>query len=178
LVHPGDSFSYDIFSQAGEAIRQPSGPNPLADLRLKTVIATGESQSAFRMVTYIDAIHPVARVYDGFLVHSRASTGVPLSEAPQPVIPVPSPTVIRSDLDVPVLTFQTETDLLFLQSLAARQDDTDRLRLWEVAGTSPACSSAPPPPSTRARSPRSTPPTAPIPRRSTGRRGAPCGRAS
>src|SRR5438067_507123 len=138
LVHPGDSFSYDIFSQAGEAIRQPSGPNPLADLRLKTVIATGESQSAFRMVTYIDAIHPVARVYDGFLVHSRASTGVPLSEAPQPVIPVPSPTVIRSDLDVPVLTFQTETDLLFLQSLAARQDDTDRLRLWEVAGTAHA----------------------------------------
>jgi len=138
LVHPGDSFSYDIFSQAGEAIRQPSGPNPLADLHLKTVIATGESQSAFRMVTYIDAIHPVARVYDGFLVHSRASTGVPLSEAPQPVIPVPSPTVIRSDLDVPVLTFQTETDLLFLQSLAARQDDTDRLRLWEVAGTAHA----------------------------------------
>src|SRR5262245_38361868 len=32
LHHPGDSFSYDIFSQAGQAIRQPSGPDPLADL--------------------------------------------------------------------------------------------------------------------------------------------------
>ena len=56
----------------------------------------------------------------------------------RPAIPVPSPTLIRADLDVPVLTFQTETDLLFLQSRVARQDDTDRLRLWEVAGTAHA----------------------------------------
>jgi hypothetical protein len=72
LDHPGDSFSYDIFSQAARAIRVPSGPNPLGDLELERVIATGHSQSAFRLVTYIDAIHPLARVYDGYLVHSRA----------------------------------------------------------------------------------------------------------
>jgi hypothetical protein len=34
-----------------------------------------------------------------------------------------------------VLTFQTETDLTFLQYVTARQDDGDRFRLWEVAGT-------------------------------------------
>ncbi|TMA54713.1 MAG: hypothetical protein E6J75_13445, partial [Deltaproteobacteria bacterium] len=28
LVHPGDSFSYDMFSQAGQALRHPSGPDP------------------------------------------------------------------------------------------------------------------------------------------------------
>ena len=138
LAHPGDSFSYDMFSQAGQALRQPSGPNPLGGLRVKALIAAGESQSAFRMVTYIDAIHPVAAIYDGFLVHSRGAGGLlgaPLSQSPQPAITIPSPTLIRLDLDVPVLTFQTETDLLLLQSLAARQDDTARLRLWEVAGT-------------------------------------------
>ena len=27
------------------------------------------------MVTYIDAIHPLAHVYDGYLVHSRGSGG-------------------------------------------------------------------------------------------------------
>ena len=140
LHHPGDSLSYDIFSQAVAAVRNGSAPGkPLGDLKMKTFIAAGESQSAFRLVTYIDAIHPLTRVYDGYLVHSRSGfLGAPLSEPPQPTIAVPGAAHIRADLDVPVLTFQTETDLLFLQSLAARQDDTDRLRLWEVAGTAHA----------------------------------------
>ncbi len=138
LHHPGDSFSYDMFSQAGEAIRNPSGPNPLGTLTPKHVIAIGESQSAFRMVTYIDAIHPVAHVYDGFLVHSRGGIGAALSEGPQPVIGVPGAAPIRADIDVPVLTFETETDLTFLAYFAARQDDAKKFRLWEVAGTSHA----------------------------------------
>ncbi len=98
LSHPGDSFSYDMFSQAGQAIRQPSGTNPLSGLRVKRVIAAGESQSAFRMVTYIDAVHPLAGVYQGFLVHSRGGggpLGAALSESPQPVVAVPLPTFIR-----------------------------------------------------------------------------------
>jgi len=39
---------------------------------------------------------------------------------------------------VPVLTVQTETDLVLLGSVAARQPDTARLRLWEMAGTAHA----------------------------------------
>jgi hypothetical protein len=108
LSHPGDSFSYDIFSQAAEAIRHPAGVDPLGGLRRKHVIATGESQSAFRLVTYIDAIQPLANVFDGFLVHSRSSGGVPLSQAPQPAVAVPAPAPIRSDLGVTVLVFETE----------------------------------------------------------------------
>jgi hypothetical protein len=103
------------------------------------VIAIGESQSAFRLVTYIDAVHPVARVYDGFLVHSRGAGGANLSEAPQPVIAVPRPARIRTDLRVPVLTFETETDILtLLQFYGDRQPDGPRFRLWEVAGTAHA----------------------------------------
>jgi hypothetical protein len=138
LVHPGDSFSYDIFSQAAQAIRGPSGIRILGDLNVTRVIAAGESQSAFRMVNYIDAIHPLADIYDGYLVHSRGSLGVPLSEAPQPAIAVPGTAQIRSDLNVPVLTFETETDLVLLGYLAARQPDSERFRLWEVAGTAHA----------------------------------------
>jgi hypothetical protein len=138
LVHPGDSFSYDIYSQAGQAIRTPSGPSPLGDLKLKRVIAAGESQSAFRMVTYINAIHPLVHVYDGFLVHSRGALGAGLSETPQPSIPVPGGVKIRSDVDVPVLTFETETDLTFLGYFGVRQDDAKNFRLWEVAGTAHA----------------------------------------
>jgi hypothetical protein len=138
LVHPGDSFSYDIFSQAGLAIRAPAGPSPLGALVAKRVIAVGESQSAFRMVTYINAAHPLDRVYDGFLVHSRGRSSERLSQAPQPVIMAPDPVHIRTDLTVPVLTFQTETDMTTLGYFSNRQNDTKAVRLWEVAGTAHA----------------------------------------
>lgn len=135
LSHPGDSFSYDIFSQAAQAIRARAGIAPLDALPVRRLIALGESQSAFRLVTYINALHRSARMYDGYLVHSRGAIGVPLSEAPQEAIPVPGIAPIRDDLDVPTLIFQTETDLPFLNSFAARQPDSASVRLWEVAGT-------------------------------------------
>jgi hypothetical protein len=105
----------------------------LSGLHPRTVLAVGESQSAGRMVTYIDAVAPLARVYDGFLVHSRGASGAALSQAPLAAVATPSPTLIRTDLRVPVLTFNTETDTSALQ---ARQPDSRRYRLWEVAGTS------------------------------------------
>jgi hypothetical protein len=139
LVHPGDSFSYDIFSQAGQAIRHPVGvDNPLGDLHIARVVAAGESQSAFRMVTYINAVHPLAEIYDGFFVHSRGALGAALSEAPQPAIPVDGTAVIRTDIDVPVLIFETETDLTFLGYFPIQQADSEHVHLWEVAGTSHA----------------------------------------
>jgi hypothetical protein len=44
--------------------------------------------------------------------------------------------MIRSDLDVPVLTLETETDLTspLVGYFGARQADSDRFRLWETAG--------------------------------------------
>jgi hypothetical protein len=41
---------------------------------------------------------------------------------------------IRNDIGVPVLVFQTETDVSFSNG-TARQPDTSTYRLWEVAGT-------------------------------------------
>ena len=45
-----DSLSYDIFSQAGQAILNPSGVNLLPGLTVQTVIPSGDSQSASRLV--------------------------------------------------------------------------------------------------------------------------------
>jgi Alpha/beta hydrolase domain len=131
LAHPGDSYSYDIFSQAGQAVRDQAG-TVLSGLRPRRVLAVGESQSAGRLVTYIDAVHPLARTYDGFLVHSRSAAGAPLSPPPLAGVSTPAPSLIRADLDVPVLVFQTETDIGGLQ---ARSPDSPRLRIWEAAGT-------------------------------------------
>jgi hypothetical protein len=137
LSHPGDSFSYDIYSQAGQAVRSATGP--LKDLKIKKVIGIGESQSAFRLVNYVNGIHPITHVYDGYLIHSRGSISVGgLSQAPQPNVPTPGDAVIRADIDVPVLTFESESDLTFLGYAAARQDDAQNFRLWEVAGTAHA----------------------------------------
>ena len=41
---------------------------------------------------------------------------------------------IRDDVRVPVLTIQSETDVIKLGGIGARQPDAERLRLWEVAG--------------------------------------------
>jgi Alpha/beta hydrolase domain len=136
LSHPGDSFSYDIFSQAGQAVRKDAAMI-LGGLRPRILIGAGESQSAGRLMTYIDAVQPIAHVYQGFLVHSQFGTGAPLSQAPQANTAAPNPTTIRSDIGVPVLEFETETDVY-------NSNLTDRLhygnpkwfRLWEIAGSS------------------------------------------
>jgi hypothetical protein len=133
LFHPGDSYSYDIFSQAGQAIHK-NAAQILGGLKPKKLLAAGESQSAARMVTYIDAVQPLTHRYDGFLVHSRAAAGAPLSQSPLITVSPPSPTLIRTDLDVPVFVFQTEFDVS--GAFTARQPDTDKFRQWEAAGTS------------------------------------------
>jgi hypothetical protein len=120
-----------MFSQAGQAIRSDAA-TLLGGLRPQRLIATGESQSAGRMVTYIDAIQPLAHAYDGFLVHSRGAGGAPLSQPPLPSVPMPSTAMIRTDNTTPVLVLQSETDV----NQGARQDDSPTFRLWEMAGTS------------------------------------------
>ena len=139
LSNPGDSFSYDIFSQAGMAVRARAS-TLLPGLHPRVLIADGESQSAVRMVTYVDGIAPLTNVYDAYLIHSRGSNGAPLSQAPQPTVDTPTVLRIRSELTVPVLTFETESDVLDVVFptgyLPATQPDTRFFRLWEVAGTS------------------------------------------
>ncbi len=133
LTHPGDSFSYDIFSQGGQAIRDNQALMLGPDFTLKKLIAFGESQSASRMVTYIDALAKLHGVYDGYLVHSRSATGARLREPAQGQINAPADTLIRTDLTEPVFVFQTETD-----TRLTRQADTSTFRQWEVAGSAHA----------------------------------------
>lgn len=137
VEHPGDSFSYDIFSQVAQAIRAPGELDLMNGLKPERLIGSGDSQSAFRLTTYVNAIHPLYNPYDGYLVHSRASYSERLSQDPQITIPTPAEVFFRTDLNAPVLVFQTETDILraSLNSVLVRQADSEILRYWEVAGT-------------------------------------------
>lgn len=138
LDHPGDAFSYDIFTQAGVAVRgEGDGTRPLDGYEVEHLVAMGESQSAFRLTTYVNAVHPLVDVYDGFLVHSRRGEAAPFGDQAigENDPDVPDDARIRDDLDVPVLTFQTESELVVLGFAPARQPDSENFRLWEVAGT-------------------------------------------
>ena len=130
LSHPGDAFAYDIYSQAGRAVR--AGQLFDRDYGIKAVIAAGESQSAILMTTYVNAVDPLVKVYDGFYVHSRFGATGGLAAG----VAGPNPGEIRDDTEVPVIVVLSETDIGF--NLATRQPDGQRFRLWEIAGTAHA----------------------------------------
>lgn len=152
LVHPGDEYSFDIFSQVGRVVQESEPGGPLGPFRADRIIATGHSQSAAFMVTYVNAIDPVAGVFDGFLVHGRGASAADVNGwRPSPAAPADDdpnvraralmdsqPVPIRSDVRVPVLTLQSETDVLRLGGMRARQADSENFRLWEVAGSAHA----------------------------------------
>lgn len=136
LHHPGDQWSYDMFSQAARTALDTGKDSVLGGLKVQKMIAAGESQSSFRMVSYIDAVQPLTHLFDGFLVHSRGTSAAELN--PDPKQKPPAGVQIRTDTDVPVFQFETETDLDFLDFVPARQDDNAHLVTWEVAGAAHA----------------------------------------
>ena len=136
LTHPGDSFSYDIFSQVLQALREPDGIDMLEGLQPAQFIAVGQSQGAMRLLTYTNAIQPLYGAFDGYLLQSRGDSSAPLADEPQIPIPAPEIVRIRTDQPTPVLNFQSETDVLWLGAVNDRQEDSDFFRLWEMPGTS------------------------------------------
>ncbi|MFT7288314.1 MAG: hypothetical protein ACI87W_002432 [Halieaceae bacterium] len=120
LTHPGDSFSYDMFSQVTAAVRAGDG-GILGGFTPEVIIASGESQSASRLLTYINPIQPFYNAYDPFLVDSRYNSSQALSQSPQTEIPAPEAVLFRDDLSTPVINFQSETDVIPLGAVDERQ---------------------------------------------------------
>jgi len=150
LEHPGDAWSFDIFTQVGKLLRLPADGNPLRGLTAQRLIAAGESQSAACLVTYVNAIDPHTEVFDGYFVHGRPAAGLTIDgvfvRSARPGAGLPPSTEmllskgerIREDARVPVLVLQSETDVILLGGQKARQPDGDRVRLWEMAGAAHA----------------------------------------
>ncbi len=138
LTDPGDQYSYDIYTQAARSLLVGGRSNPLAPLHPRRLLAVGESQSALYLTTYIDAIQPLYRAFDGFLVHSRAGGAVGIPGSSPSGGTFGGAVRIRTDIGVPVLMMITETDESFGQYYRARQPDTRFIRLWDVAGASHA----------------------------------------
>jgi len=145
LVHPGDAFAFGIYTEVGRLLRQ-RGSGPLGALEPERLIAIGESQSAGFLVSYVNAVDPIERCFDGFLIHGRPGMAAGLdggyvrARADGDLSNVGAVLQgghrVREDVRVPVLTFQSETDVVTLGGGRARQPDSERFRLWELAGAS------------------------------------------
>ena len=109
LSHPGDDYSWDIFSQAAEAVITRKVLGDLVPC-VQRRIGTGASQAGWRIKDYINLVQADARVFDGFMPTLFSSDGV------------------RRDL-VPVLWVNSQGEVG-----APVEPDSDLFRLWEVTG--------------------------------------------
>ncbi len=140
LDHPGDAYSFDIYTQVARALRSGDG---LGGTAPEHVLAAGESQSAMALVTYYNGVQPLTLAFDGFFVHSRGSMALPVV-GPDEYADLASSfggteALMRDDLRAPVMMLQSEGDVTgLLNSSAVRQPDSDTFSLWEVAGTAHA----------------------------------------
>ncbi len=96
------------------------------------------------LTTYVNAVDPLVKIYDGFLIHSRFGPAAPLDGSSifaAPEASAPQAVKFRPDLRVPLMTVLTETDLVGGVRPGyhlARQPDTEWLRAWEIPGTAHA----------------------------------------
>jgi hypothetical protein len=119
---PDDALSFDVYSQAAQAVRSPVGIFPMGQLRVERVLALGVSQAAMRgLAPYYNLIRASAGVFDGFFL---VGGGGPL----------------RADLSVKAFKVLSETEIANGGNQAPPyprpQPDSDHFRKWEVAGAS------------------------------------------
>jgi hypothetical protein len=147
LEHPGDAYSFDIYSQVGDALRRHPG---LFGRQPTCLMAVGESQSAIFLTSYINKVDPLVEIYDAFIVHGRGSRGasltgemgLPRSTGGEDLTDIASAMARfrRAGADpipearVPVITVQSETDVVGAYGFGARCPDGRNTRLWEIAG--------------------------------------------
>jgi hypothetical protein len=154
LSIPTDDASYDIFADVARLARSEAlqGVGALQGFSVERVVAMGGSQSAARLHTFLNGVAPHAPVFDAFVLTVHFGRGTPLNMGGAgPVSSIlelnQAPytfraydTRLRTDLGVPILVMNSETEALDYGS--ARQPDDDRFRLWEIAGASHASGSS------------------------------------
>ena len=113
LSHPGDDYSFDMFSQVAQAFRSPAGVDPMDGLEVERIIAAGQSQSASRLYGYVTEAQAEAGVIDGFLIHGGGSK------------------IYETPPAAPVLHLLSDAE-----ASPQEPSTTVNYRLWEVAGTS------------------------------------------
>jgi len=128
-IEPG--LRWDALSQVAALLKSNDPARPLSSLRVGAVYLTVQAGD---LETYMNAIQPAARIYDGFLARApfnltaiNRCAAAPAANDPRQVV---------RDVGVPVIAVAGEGDLV--NTFVSRREDgdspTDRYRLYEVAG--------------------------------------------
>ena len=112
-----DVLSWDIFSQTVKALREPGAVDVLPGMKVRRVIATGESQAGRRLTQYYNSIDPVHRLIDGMVLYDPGYNTWSLLRGDNPTKLIAVGSEVHSDGRKPV-------------------PDGATTRRWEVAGTS------------------------------------------
>jgi hypothetical protein len=132
-----DGLKWDMLSQVGAALKSDAASRPLAGFKVDYLYMTTQGGD---VVTYINAIHPHAKlangkpVYDGYLIKSVGGPGR-INQCGTPPAKSDSRYVMRN-VGVPVVSVSSQSEVL--GGLGARRPDSDdagdRYRLYEIAG--------------------------------------------
>lgn len=147
LFLSSESLCYDIFTQAAHAVgprRAKQNVDPLAGLEVRKVIATGGSQSAAKLLSYINGVQPISGAFDAIVPTIGAGNVSGFGDfifdfsTPERIAQVMnslrSQARVRDDLSIPVMLVNSESETIAYYG--NRQPDTDKFRYWEVAGSS------------------------------------------
>lgn len=113
----GEPYSLDIYDQVARALRSPGGSWALGGQPIQTMIATGQSQGAVWLATYVNSGLAEQAPFDGYLLLS--AVGMP----------------VRPDPAKPVFKIVPEGDVRGREA-GLLSPDGPLFRQWEVAGTS------------------------------------------
>ena len=133
LSASSDGQAYDIFTQTAQTAAS-NYATLLGGLKPKQIIGAGDSQSAFRVDTYVNAFQPLTKAFNAFIAVGRYVGASPLAGGIVDTAPIPA--YVRSNNTTPFIQLNTEGDLEELAASYVRQSDTNYLRTWELAGAS------------------------------------------
>jgi hypothetical protein len=130
LSVPTSDLSYDILSQAAHLVgpnRSKTDSDPLRGLNVRKVIAVGNTIGGHRLAIYINAVQPITHAFDGFYLQDLTPNKLQLAKD----VETPTSQPLRTDVDVPVMVFNTTT-----AAMAGQQQEGPNIRFWEPAGSS------------------------------------------
>jgi Alpha/beta hydrolase domain len=134
LSIPTDAASYGIFADVVRAVAPAeAATGVLAGYDVRRVIATGASQSAMRLHTYLNGVHRHVGFVDGYLLDVYSGTGAPITRMSAEGAPQSYPAGnLRDDLGVEIMHTNSESETLAYAPL--RRPDSDHFVFWEMAG--------------------------------------------
>jgi hypothetical protein len=137
-----DGLNWDIIGQVGRLLRTDTPENPLRDLDVERMYASGWSGGGALLLLYIsDGFHDRARmpdgsaIFDGYLVGEPS--GYPNINSAAPELPTSDERQQVQPRDVPAISLHTRPQ----EEYRRRPDSNrrgDRYRVYEVAGASHA----------------------------------------